>query len=252
MSCRRRSTLSIRRCILGVACLACLLATPLVVRGVQPPVAIPPGASMPAELFLIPAAQPETIITAERLEVSSGTATLIGRVKAVRETDLLTAGKVVMGQNPTWLLATLTPRLFRKESILQQQMTRESTLDATNIRWNSASGEIDASDSVVLKVEERTWDLGTYTCVIISADRMRGFRDQKTMTFDGNVKINDQKRFGQGRHLDYFKASSTVVLSGDARVETEEWSEKNKRMEKRTIEGQRIEYRTDTKAMQSE
>ncbi len=252
MACRRCIILPFGHVLSVLLGLASVLAVPPQARGVQPPVAFPPGASLPAELFLIPTEQPETIITAERLEVASGVATLIGRVKAVREGDLLTAGKVILGQNPDWMLATLTPRLFRKESIASQQLTRETTLDATNIRWDSASGEIDASDSVVLKVEERTWDLGTYTCIIISADRLRGFRGQNTLTFDGNVKINDQKRFGQGRHLDYYKASSTVVLSGDARVETEEWSEKNKRMEKRIIDGQRIEYRTDTKAMQSE
>lgn len=233
-------------------CVAFFFASPSAAHNWDLEASIQNEFSMPAELFSIPATQPETIITADRLEVSSKTAVLIGNVKVVRQNDLLTAGKVILGQNPSWILATMTPRLFRKETINEKQLTRESTLDARNIRWNRTTNEIDASDSVVLKVEERTWDLGTYTCIIISADSMLGYRDNKTLKFEGNVKINDQKRFGQGRRLDYYKASSTVVLSGDAHVETEEWNEKNKRMEKKIIDGQRIEYRIDTKTIQSE
>lgn len=240
-------------------------------------VAFPPGAGLPDELFVIPASPPQTIITAEMLTMASGVATLEGRVRAVREaviteppasasgggplpergsevrqSDLLTAGRARLGQNPDWMLASLTPRLFRKETILGKQLVRESTLDAATIWWNSTTGELDASDSVVVKIEERTWDLGTHSWVIISADAMHGHRDRHTLTFHGNVRLKDKTRFGQGDHLDYFKASSTAVLTGNAHVEGEEWSEKNKRMEKRTIDGQRIEYHLDTKAMQSE
>jgi len=209
-------------------------------------------AGLGSATFYIPTTQPETIITAQTLYVASGIATLEGNVKAVKEGDLLTAGRALMGQNPQWLLASLTPRLFRKETIEDKQVSRETTLDARVIYWNSTTGEFDASDSVVVKIEERSWDLATYTWAIISADHMMGFRGDKQMKFDGNVRLKDKTRFGQGEHLDYFKASSTAVLIGNAHLEGEEWNAKEKMMKKRTVDGQRIEYHLDTKAMQSE
>ncbi len=284
--CLASLVLVVSACLVGFAGLAAEPASPVTPLDVPTLLAspaspesfaFPPGVLLPDELFVIPASPPQTIITAEMLTMASGVATLEGRVRAVREaviteppspasgvpplpgrdpevrqSDLLTAGRARLGQNPDWMLASLTPRLFRKETIMEKHLVRESTLDAAAILWNSTTGELDASDSVVVKIEERTWDLGTYSWVIISADAMRGHRDRHTLTFHGNVRLKDKTRFGQGDHLDYFKASSTVVLTGNARVEGEEWSEKNKRMEKRTIDGQRIEYHLDTKAMQSE
>lgn len=202
--------------------------------------------------FIIPASPPQTIITAQTLRVASGIATLEGNVRAVREGDLLTAGKALLGNDPRWLLASQTPRLYRKETIADKQVSRETTLDATSIYWNTSTGELDASEAVVVNLEERSWDLATYTWAHISADHMVGDRDNKILTFHGNVRIKDKTRAGQGEHLDYFKASSTAILRGNAHLEGEEWSEKEKTMKKRTIDGQRIEYRIDTKAMQSE
>ncbi|HOY66755.1 MAG TPA: hypothetical protein PLP29_07680 [Candidatus Ozemobacteraceae bacterium] len=209
----------------------------------------PPIATEP---FLVPGTPPGTTITAASMRFAEGRITLDGNVRAVREPDLLTSGLAHLYQDSRRLHATLSPRLFRKESLPEKKSTREMTLDATDIVWNDASGTINASSAVTVRLEERTWDLATYSWLLISSDAMEGDRDTRTMHFSGNVKVKDRERFGQARHLDYDRASSTVTLSGDAMVETEEWSPKEQRMVKRKLNGQVIRYDTETKAASSE
>lgn len=202
--------------------------------------------------FHIPATPPNMTITSSAMQFASGVVVLEGNVRAVRDPDLLTCGRARLYQTPRRIHATSVPRLFRKESLPEKRSTREMTLDATDILWNDASGTINASSGVAVKLEERTWDLATYTWVIISADAMEGDRATNRLRFDGNVKVKDREHFGQGNHLDYDRASSTATLTGDAMVESEEWSPKEQKMVKRTLTGQVIKYNTETKAASSE
>lgn len=202
--------------------------------------------------FCIPDTPPNMTITAAAMHFASGVVVLEGNVRAVREPDLLTCGQARLYEQPRRIHATYVPRLFRRESLPEKRSTREMTLDATDIVWNDASGTINASSGVAMKLEERTWDLATYSWVIISGDAMEGDRTMKQLRFDGNVKVKDREHFGQGKHLDYDRASSTATLTGDALVETEEWSPKEQRMVKRILTGQIIRYNTETKAASSE
>jgi lipopolysaccharide export system protein LptA len=186
------------------------------------------------------------------MTVKDEVAYLEGNVVAKRKFDLLTCNKAIVSDNPRWLLASLTPRLYRKEPIFEKKLTRELFLDARNIFWDSESGKFNASDSVNLKIEEKTWDMATYSWVIISSDAMAGYRDNNRLLFSGNVKIRDKDRFGEGQRLDYMKDSSTAILSGNAYVETKEWNEKTHKFEKRVITGERIIYNTETKEATSE
>ncbi|HEY9071429.1 MAG TPA: hypothetical protein VIV61_14315 [Candidatus Ozemobacteraceae bacterium] len=213
-------------------------------RKLPPPIATAP--------FLVPDTLPGTTITAASLRFTEDHITLEGNVRMTRPPDLLTCSLAHLYQNPRRLHATQAPRLFRKESLPEKKSTREMTLDATDIVWNDASGTISASSAVTVRLEERTWDLATYSWLLISSDAMEGDRDTRAMHFSGNVKVKDRERFGQARHLDYDRASSTVTLSGDAMVETEEWSPKEQRMVKRRLNGQLIRYNTETKAASSE
>lgn len=209
-------------------------------------------ASDTAGLFTIPKEPPTTVITANEMSFSSSTVILTGNVRGTRENDLLTCNKAILGRDPRWMLATYTPRLFRKETLVETKLTREITLDASNILWQDAGGKISASDSVNLKVEERSWDLATYSWVFITSDEMEGFRDMNRLVFKGNVRMKDKERFGKGNHLDYLKDESMMILTGDAMIESEEWSDKEKKMVKRTVTGNRITYNTQTKEMTSE
>jgi hypothetical protein len=177
---------------------------------------------------------------------------LMGRVKAVRGDDILTAGMALLSRKDDWVLASLTPRLYRKEAIPEKKAVRETTIDALTILWLNKTGEIQASSSVVVKVEERTWDLATYSWVVISSDEMVGYKETKKMRFTGAVRIQDKDHFGTGQRLDYDRASSTVILSGDAKVEAEKWSEKEKKMVKHILTGEKITYDLDTKQASSE
>ncbi|OQA08374.1 MAG: LPS-assembly protein LptD [bacterium ADurb.Bin374] len=204
------------------------------------------------EPFSIPDTPPNMTITSAAMQFASGVVVLEGNVRAVRDPDLLTCGRARLYQTPRRIHATHVPRLFRKESLPEKRSTREMTLDATDIVWNDDAGTINASSGVAVKLEERTWDMATYSWVIISADAMEGDRGTRRLRFDGNVKVKDREHFAQGRHLDYDRASSTAILAGDAMVETEEWSPKEQRMVKRTLTGQIIRYNTETKAASSE
>jgi len=129
---------------------------------------------------------------------------------------------------------------------------RESQLEAENIVWEEATNRVLASPAVTIRIEERSWDLATYTWAVISADAMEGIRDQQIMNFEGNVRMRDKTRYGEGQKLEYFKASSTVILSGQARIESEEFDAKNNKTVKRQINGNRIIYNMKTKEAFSE
>jgi len=202
--------------------------------------------------FYIPETPPSIVITANTMLVKNGVATLEGNVKATREGDILTCNRALVSNSPKWLLASLTPRLYRREVLPEQKLIRETNLEARNIYFDSDNGKFNASDSVNVKIEERSWDLATYTWAVITADDMIGYRDSKRMIFSGNVRIRDQENFGRGHRLDYLKETSTAVLSGDAMVETQELNKKTGKMEKRILEGQKITYNTATKEAVSE
>ena len=197
--------------------------------------------------FAIPKEKPDIVITANSMNIKDGIAKLEGNVRATRQGDLLTCNRALVSNSPRWLLASLTPRLFRKESIFEKKVTRELFLDARNIYWNAETGKFNASDSVNLRIEEKSWDLATYTWVIITSDAMAGYRDNKRLIFSGNVKIKDKDRFGRGQRLDYLKDTSTAVLTGNAYIETKEWNSKKGKFEKRIVTGERITYNTETK-----
>jgi lipopolysaccharide assembly outer membrane protein LptD (OstA) len=135
--------------------------------------------------------------------VKNGIATLEGDVKATREGDILTCNRALVSNSPKWLIASLTPRLYRREVVPEQKLVRETNLEARSIFFDSDNGKFNASDSVNVKIEERSWDLATYTWAVITADEMVGYRDSKRMIFSGNVKIRDKDRFGRGHRLDY-------------------------------------------------
>lgn len=210
------------------------------------------AAETASDPFRIPADEPETVITAQSLELRSGLVYLLGKVKAVRGSDLLTCEKAMLRNKPQWLLASQTPRLYRKETLPDKMVIRESLLESENILWEQTGERVNASPSVTMKLEERSWDLATYTWAIISADEMEGFRSTNQLHFTGNVKLRDKSRFGEGQRLDYDRNANTAVLSGNARVETEEWSAKEKKMIKRIITGAKITYNMKTKEAMSE
>lgn len=202
--------------------------------------------------FAIPSRPPDIVITANTMTVKDGEAILEGNVRATRGPDILTCNRAIINNSEKFIIATLTPRLYRKEAILKEKLTREATLDARTIFWNSKTGRFNASDSVNMKIDERTWDLATHSWVIISSDEMLGFRDKKHLIFSGNVKVRDKDHFGKGHRLDYYKDTSTAILSGDAYVKTKEWNKKKAKYEDKIIEGEKITYNTKTKEAISE
>ncbi len=202
--------------------------------------------------FHIPEGKPDIVITANTMLVKDGIATLEGDVRATREGDILTCNRALVSNSPRWLLASLTPRLYRRETIPEQKLIRETNVEARSIYFDSDKGRFNASDSVNVKIEERSWDLATYSWVIITADEMLGFRDQKRLIFSGNVRIKEKDSYGRGHRLDYIHESSTAILTGDAMVETQELNKKTGKMEKRRLEGQKITYNTETKEAVSE
>jgi len=202
--------------------------------------------------FHIPESKPDIVITANTMLVKDGIATLEGDVRATREDDILTCNRALVSNSPRWLLASLTPRIYRRETIPEQKLIRETNIEARSIFFDSDKGRFNASDSVNVKIEERSWDLATYSWVIITADEMLGFRDQKRLIFSGNVRIKEKDSYGRGHRLDYLQDTSTAILTGDAMVETQELNKKTGKMEKRLLEGQKITYNTETKEAVSE
>jgi lipopolysaccharide export system protein LptA len=205
-----------------------------------------------SDTFYIPDSKPDIVITANTMLVKDGIATLEGDVRATRAGDILTCNRALVSNSPRWLLASLTPRLYRRETITEQKLIRETNLEARSIYFDSDKGRFNASDSVNVKIEERSWDLATYSWVIITADEMLGFRDNRRLIFSGNVRIKEKDSYGRGHRLDYLDDSSTAILTGDAMVETMELNKKTGKMEKRRLEGQKITYNTKTKEAVSE
>ncbi len=205
-----------------------------------------------SDSFSIPTTPPDIIITANTMTVRNDLAILEGNVKATRESDILTCNRALVNSSPRWMLASLTPRLYRREAIPEQKVIRETNLEARNIFYDSDNGRFNASDSVHLRIEERTWDLATYSWAVITADEMLGFRDSKRMIFSGNVKIRDQDRYGHSNRLDYLKEKSLAILSGNAVLETRQKNEKTGQMEPRILKGQKIVYDTQTRQAYSE
>ncbi len=205
-----------------------------------------------SDTFYIPETPPDIIITANTMTVRDGKAILEGNVKATRAGDILTCNRALVNSSPRWMLASLTPKLYRREAIPEQKVIREMNLEARNIFFDSDNGVFSASDSVHLRIEERSWDLATYTWTVITADDMLGFRDSKRMIFSGNVKVRDKDRYGHGNRLDYLKEKSLAILSGNAVLETQELNEKTGKMEPRIIKGQKITYDTETRQSVSE
>lgn len=202
--------------------------------------------------FFIPETPPDVVITANTMSVKNDVATLEGNVKATREGDILTCNRALVSNSPQWLIASLTPKLYRREAIAEKKVIRELNLEARSIYWNNETGKFNASDSVNVRIEERSWDLATYSWVIITADEMVGYRDNNRMIFSGNVKIREQNRFGRGNRLDYLQETSTAILSGNAMIQTQEKNKKTGKLEKRTIEGQKITYNTENREAISE
>lgn len=205
-----------------------------------------------SDTFAIPETPPDMIITANTMTVRDGNAILEGNVKATRANDILTCNRALVSNSPRWLLASMTPRLFRREALPAQKIIRETNLEARNIFYDSDNGRFSASDSVHLRIEERSWDLATYTWAVITSDEMLGFRDSSRMIFSGNVKVRDQENYGYGNRLDYLKEKSLAILSGNAVLETREKNAKTGKMEPRVLKGQKIIYNTETRQAVSE
>jgi len=205
-----------------------------------------------SDTFAIPETPPDIIITANTMTVRDGNAILEGNVKATRANDILTCNRALVNSSPRWLLASMTPRLFRREALPEQKIIRETNLEARNIFYDSDNGKFSASDSVHLRIEERSWDLATYTWAVITSDEMLGFRDSSRMIFSGNVKVRDQENYGYGNRLDYLKERSLAILSGNAVLETKEKNAKTGKMEPRVLKGQKIIYNTETRQAVSE
>ncbi len=219
-----------------------LLVTAAVAKDFQPA----------SDTFAIPETPPDIIITANTMTVRDGNAILEGNVKATRANDILTCNRALVNNSPRWLLASMTPRLFRREALPVQKIIRETNLEARNIFYDSDNGRFNASDSVHLRIEERSWDLATYTWAVITSDEMLGFRDSSRMIFSGNVKVRDQENYGYGNRLDYLKDRSMAILSGNAVLETKEKNAKTGKMEPSVLKGQKIIYNTETRQAVSE
>ncbi len=202
--------------------------------------------------FDIPERAPDIVITANTMTVKDELAYLEGNVKATREGDILTCNRAIVSQKPQWVLASLTPKLYRKETLSELKLLREMHLEARNIYYDVDGGKFNASDSVSVRLEEKSWDLATYSWVLITAEEMVGFKESNRMIFNGNVKIKDKDHFGRGNRLDYLKETNTAILSGNAYVETQEFNQKKGQFEKKIIEGNKITYNTETKEATSE
>ena len=201
----------------------------------------------PSGTFDISSAVPDVVITANTMTVKDGLATLTGNVKATRATDVLTCNKAIVSKEPSWMLASLTPHLFRRETLLEQKLIRELNLEAKNIFVNETLGTFSASDSVYLRIDENSWDLATTSWSVITSDEMLGFKDSERMIFSGNVRIIEQDTNGKGNRLDLIKSRNLAILSGRAYLETKEFDEKTGKKEMRILRGNKIIYNTETK-----
>ncbi len=207
-----------------------------------------------SDTFFIKKEKPESVILADTLTAKDGIAVLEGRVKATRFNDILTCNKATLSNKPQWIHATIRPNFHRKESIMETKVLRETNISAKNIYINKDDGFLNASDSVVVSIDETTWDLATHTRVMITSDDLIGKEDSERLIFSGNVKIyepeGENPSDGKGNRLDYLRKRSLVVLSsstGDAYINTWELNPETNQKEKRTLKGKRVIYNTLTK-----
>ncbi|MDD2624696.1 MAG: hypothetical protein PHQ02_07745, partial [Candidatus Riflebacteria bacterium] len=153
---------------------------------------VPPKTFVPpVGAFDIPDTAPETVITANRLSLKDGIALLEGAVNMKRENETLTCGKAIVSNEPRWMLASITPRVYRKENIDERKVIQELNLEAKNIYANDVEGKLNASSSVYVRVEERSWDLASFTWAVITSDDLLAFRESERVIFSGNVKFRD-------------------------------------------------------------
>ncbi len=210
----------------------------------------------PAEAFAIKQEKPDAVVLADTMTMKDGQAVLEGRVKATRANDILTCSKATLWNEPESMLATIKPNLFRKESILETKVIREMNISAKNIYVRKEDGYLSASDTVVVSIDETTWDLATHTRVIITADDLIGVQDSERLIFSGHVKIyepeGENPSDGKGNRLDYLRKRSIAVLSGNAYVNTWEVNPETNMKERRTLTGKRVMYNTLTKEGVSE
>lgn len=204
--------------------------------------------------FFIKKEKADAIIFSDSLTLKDGIATLEGHVKATRLNDVLTCNRAILSNKPQWILATIRPNLHRKESIFELKVVREMNISARNIYLNKDDGSLSASDTVVVSIDETTWDLATHTRVIITSEELVGKEDSERLIFSGNVKIYEPEgetpSDGRGNRLDYLRKRSIAVLSsssGDAIINTWEMNPETQQKEKRTLKGKRVIYNTLTK-----
>jgi lipopolysaccharide export system protein LptA len=233
--------------LLVIFTFACIIGATASHRQVPPETFIPPKGS-----FQEPEGEPTTTITANRLVMKDKIATLQGDVKMTRENETLTCGKAIVSESPRWLLATITPQVYRKERIEERKIIQEMNLEAKNIYTNDDEGRISASPSVHLRVEERSFDLASYTWATITSDDMLVFRDSDRAIFSGHVKFRDPESFGKGNRLDYARKLGLVVISGNAYLETQEINPDTGEKEPRILKGSIITYNTETREAVSE
>ena len=86
-----------------------------------------------SDTFVIKREKPDAVILADTLTARDGIITLEGRVKATRQNDILTCQQAQLCNKPQWILATIRPSLFRKESIFELKVVREMNITAKNI-----------------------------------------------------------------------------------------------------------------------
>jgi lipopolysaccharide export system protein LptA len=216
-------------------------------KQVPPEAFIPPPGS-----FDEPKGPPTTVINANRLYMKDKRATLEGDVKMTRENETLTCGKAFVSETPRWLLASISPQIYRKERIEERKIVQEMNLEAKNIYANDDEGRISASPSVHLRVEERSFDLASHTWATITSDDMLAFRESDRAIFSGHVKFRDPDSFGSGNRLDYARRLGLVVISGNAYLETKEINAETGEKETRILRGKIITYNTETREAVSE
>ena len=207
-----------------------------------------------SDTFAIRKEKPDAVILADTLTARDGIITLEGRVKATRQNDILTCQQAQLSNKPQWILATIRPSLFRKESIFETRVVREMNITAKSIYLGKDDGLLSASDTVVVTIDETTWDLATHTRVVITSDDLIGKEDSERLIFSGNVKIyepeGESPSDGKGDRLDYLRKRSLAVLSsasGNALINTWELNPDTNQKEKRSLKGKRVIYNTLTK-----
>jgi len=232
--------------IFGVAffCLATAYASS---NSLSPETFVPPEGA-----FDIPDTAPETVITANRLSLKDGIALLEGAVNVKRENETLTCGKAIVSNEPRWMLASITPRVYRKDNIDERKVIQELNLEAKNIFASDSEGKLNASSSVYVRLEERSWDLASFTWAVITSDDLLAFRESERVIFSGNVKFRDEESYGEGNRLDYAQKLGLVILSGNAFMEVKEINPDTGKKEPRILKGNVITYNTTTREAVSE